>query len=57
MSKIKLNSIATNGVSDAERVESKPINKEASEKFRERVKEIRRNEALTCYYAQNYIAR
>lgn len=55
--KIKLNSIATNGVSDVERVESKPINKESSEKFRERVKEIRRNEALTCYYAQNYIAR
>lgn len=57
MSKIKLNPIATNGVSNAERVESKPINKETSEKFRERVKEIRRNEALTCYYAQYYIAR
>lgn len=57
MSKIKLNPIATNGISDVERVESKPTNKESSEKFRERVKEIRRNEALTCYYAQNYIAR
>lgn len=55
--KIKLNPIATNGVSDAERVESKSINKESSEKFRERVREIRRNEALTCYHAQNYIAR
>lgn len=57
MSKIKLNSIATNGVSEAEKVERKPINKETSEKFRERVREIRRNEALTYYYAQYYIAR